>query len=274
MPRKRILHPPQPSNLLIILLIAVSFFAGYLFFKVRSLEKGTTAGTATQQQNQQQTQQTQPPATTVSINNVKKLFSSGYIHFGNANSKILIMEITDPSCPYCHAAAGQDPELSKQMGSTFQYISDGGTYDPPLTEIKKLVDNGKASFAMIFGNGHGNGMLGMQALYCAFDKGKFWEVHDKIMSNDGYNLLNNTLQNNKKNIPQLVDFLSNTMDSNYLSDCLTSGKYEQTLTRDEQLDPTFNFQGTPHFVINTTIYGGAVNYKGTMDQEVNKLLSN
>lgn len=43
-----------PSNLLIILLIIVSFFAGYLFFKVKSLEQNTLgAADAKQQANQQ-----------------------------------------------------------------------------------------------------------------------------------------------------------------------------------------------------------------------------
>lgn len=263
---------PQPSNLLIILLIVVSFFAGYLFFKVKSLEKGNGTGAATQQALPQGQQPA--PAQTVSLDNVKKLFTTGYIHFGDANKKVLIMEITDPSCPFCHVAGGQNPELAKQMNSNFQYITDGGTYDPPVTEIKKLVDDGKASYAVIFGNGHGNGLLGMQALYCAFDKGKYWEVHSKLMSNAGYDLLNNKVLNDKKNIPQLVDFLSDAIDSGYLSDCLTSAKYEKTLARDQQLDPTFSFQGTPHFIVNTTIYGGAVNYKNGMEANVNNLLSN
>lgn len=261
----------QPSNLLIILLIALSFFAGYLFFKVKSLEKGNTAGSTTQQA---QPQAQQPPAATVTLDSVKKLFTNDYIHFGDAKSKVLVLEITDPSCPFCHAAAGQNPELGKQMGANFQYVSDGGSYYPPVTEIRKLVDSGKASFVTFFGNGHGNGLLGMQAFYCAFEKGKFWEVHDKLMSNAGYDLLNNKVKNDKANIPQLVDFLSGVIDSNFMTDCLTSGKYEKNLTRDQQLDSAYAFQGTPHFIINTTIYGGAVNFKGGMDQEVNKLLSN
>ena len=43
------------NTILVLLLIVVSFFAGYLFFKVKSLEQGTALGTA------QQNQPTQTP---------------------------------------------------------------------------------------------------------------------------------------------------------------------------------------------------------------------
>ena len=43
------------NTLLVVLLLVVSFFAGYLFFKVKNLEQGKTLGTA------QQNQPTQTP---------------------------------------------------------------------------------------------------------------------------------------------------------------------------------------------------------------------
>lgn len=244
-----------PSRFLIVALIIVSFFAGYLFFKVKSLEQKKTTVVPTP------AQQVQQPSTTVSLDKVKALFKNGYLKFGDANKKLLFVEITDPSCPYCQIAAGKNPELSKQAGSRFQYVSDGGSYTPPVPEIKKLVDEGKASLVILFGAGHGNGRLGMQALYCAYEKNKFWELHDKLMNNAGYDLLNNKVQNDKKNIPQLVDFLTGEIDSNFLTSCLENGKYEKTLTRDEEIDPTLGFQGTPHFLVNTNIVNGAQDYK-------------
>lgn len=255
-----------PSTLLVLLLIVVSFFAGYLFFKLKSIEQGTAGTTATAQP--------QPAATNISMDQLKKLFTKDYIHFGDANKKLLFVEITDPSCPFCHVAAGQDPELSGDAsfsGGRFKYASQGGTYVPPVTEMKKLVDEGKASMAFVYSPGHGNGELGMQALYCANDKGKFWEVHDMLMSNAGYNLLNNTVQNDKNNIPQLVDFLSNSMDSSYLSDCLTSGKYAKNLARDTQTGQSLGFSGTPHFFVNTTAFKGAYSFTD-MDASVKAAL--
>lgn len=251
----------QPSNLLLVLLIVVSFFAGYLFFKVKNLE-----------QNKNTTTAQQPPAPPpVTIDQVKKLFSKGYTYFGDSKRKVLFVEVSDPSCPYCHIAGGQDPELSKEAGANFQYVTDGGTYKPPVTEMRKLVEQGKASYVQIYAPGHGNGQLATQAQYCAYDKDKFWEVHDKLMSKAGYDLINNTVKNDKANIPTLVSFLANEMDSNYLTSCLTTGKYEKNLTRDSQMAQTLGYQGTPHFIVNTTVFGGAQSWD-TMDPVVKKLL--
>lgn len=256
-------RPSGPSNLLVVLLIVVSFFAGYLFFKVKNLEQGRGVTQTTQ------AQPTNP--TTVPLNKIKPLFSNGYLHFGDANRKALFVEVSDPSCPYCHAAGGKNPELSKQISPQFQYVADGGTYVPPVAEMRKLVDAGKASYVMLFGNGHGNGLLGMQSLYCAYDKNKFWDVHDLLMSNAGYDLLNNKVKNDKQNIPQLTDFLAGAVDKDYLTSCLQSGKYEKTLQRDQQADQTLYFQGTPHFLVNTKIFGGAQSFK-TMEADVNAAL--
>ncbi len=255
---------PSPrllSNLMPFLLIIVSFFAGYLFFKVKSLERGGA---------QVQGGAAQPTLRPVSLDDIKKLYSQNYIKFGDANRKVLFVEITDPSCPFCHIAGGKNPQLSKDAGK-FQYVSDGGTYTPPLPEIRKLVEAGKASFLMIYGTGHGNGRLGTEALYCANEKGKFWEVHDRLLSNDGYVLLNEKVKNDKANIPLLVDFLSKETDQSALKDCLDSGKYTQTLVRDEQTDQLLNFHGTPQFYVNATPFNGAYDYKD-MQSAVNSAL--
>lgn len=59
-------QPAKPiSNILILFLVVVSFFAGYLFFKVKNLEQQASTTTAVQQN----TDQTASP---LSINNLKK----------------------------------------------------------------------------------------------------------------------------------------------------------------------------------------------------------
>lgn len=261
---------PQPqrstNNFIVLLLIVISFFAGYLFFKVKNLEqKVANPQAATQQQGQQ------PTPKQVTLDSVKKLFTKGNIYFGDANRKVLFVEFSDPSCPFCHVAGGSDPELSKQVNPSFQYNTDGGTYNPPVAAMKKLVDEGKASFAMLYANGHGNGQLGAQAMYCANEKGKFWEVHDSLMSNKGYDLLNNKVQNDPKNIPTLVDFLGSNIDSSFLTECLTSGKYAKKLNEDQQTAQSMGYQGTPHFLINTTPFAGAQNFK-SMESTVKSAL--
>jgi protein-disulfide isomerase len=211
------------------------------------------------------------PNTNITLSQIKKLFSKDFIHFGDANKKVLFVEVSDPSCPYCHIAAGKNPELAKQVGSQFQYASDGGSYLPPVEEMKKLTDEGKASFVYLYSNGHGNGELAAQALYCAFEKNLFWPVHDKLMTNAGYTLLNEEIKTDKTKIAELTTFLANDIDSGFLTECLQSKKYESRLKRDEELAATLGFQGTPYFLINTKSFSGAYSFK-EMQSTVDNLL--
>ncbi len=214
---------------------------------------------------------TPQPTKELKISMIKNLFNKDFIHFGDANKKLLIVEISDPSCPYCHIASGYNPEIASQAGERFKYQSQGGSYIPPILKIKKLVDEGKASFVFLYSNGHGNGELASEALYCAYEKGKFWEVHDKLMTNEGYNLINEQVKNDRTSISKLVEFLANEIDNQFLTSCLESKKYQSRLTRDQQLSPSLGFQGTPHFLINTTPFQGAYSFSD-MEQEVKKYL--
>lgn len=245
----------QSNNKIIYVMLGViTLFLVFLTVKMFSLEKKIDSAVVAQQQPQQQQK------VTVKIDQIKKLFSKDYIHFGTANKKLLFVEISDPSCPFCHVAAGMNKELSAQVGPKFQYQEDGGTYIPPVPEIKKLVDEGKASFTYLYSNGHGNGILATQSFYCAFEKNKFWEVHDKLMTNEGYKLINEVVTNDKTKIPELVSFLGDVIDGDFLTKCLESEKYKERLTRDEKLSPNLGFQGTPHFLINTDLFQGAYSF--------------
>lgn len=253
-----------PSMVLVLLLIAISFFTGFLYFKVQNLEK--SGGTA-QQLDQQQQQQ--PPEVKVSLDQIKKLFSKGAISYGDTNRKLLFVEISDPSCPYCHVASGLNSAAIP--GDQFKYDSEGGTYTAAVPEIRKLVEQGKASYVLLYANGHGNGSLAMQSLYCSFEKGKMWEAHDLLMTKAGYDLINESVKNDKTKIPDLVNYLAAAVDSNFLTECLQSEKYASRLVQDEKTASTLGFRGTPHFFINDKSFGGAVDYN-TMEATVNSAL--
>ncbi len=237
----------KPFYFFMVLILVLNIF---LVVKVFNIEKQIINPTITQQQQPQE----------VKIDQVKKLFSRDFIYFGDANRKLLFVEVSDPSCPFCHIAAGKNPGLAAQVGERFKYQSQGGSYVPPVPEIKKLVDQGKASFAFLYSNGHGNGELAAQAMYCAYEKGKFWEVHDRLMTNEGYILINEKVKNDKANIPELVNFLANEIDGNFLKNCLESEKYKQKLARDQELSVTLGYQGTPHFLVNSQMFQGAYSF--------------
>jgi protein-disulfide isomerase len=237
---------------LVILAIGLAFFSGTLWQKVRNLENGTKTTTS------DVTEKTNP---TVSLNTIKGLFDKDLIKIGNAKSKVIFVEIADPSCPYCHIADGNNPELAKSVGATFQYTSDGGTYIPPGIEIEKLVKDGKASYVYVYYPGHGNGEMTMKALYCANEKGKFWEAKALIMNNDGYELSNTTVQNDVSKAGTVAEFLKSVVDYNFMKSCLESDKYDSRLTSDSDVAVELGIQGTPSFYVNETNFPGAYSYK-------------
>lgn len=248
--------------ILLVLSIGLAFMVGVLWQKVSNLEKGgVTTGSTTQTG-------AAPAAPTVDLNTIKGLFNKNVIRFGDANRKVLFVEILDPSCPYCHVAAGQDSQLATQIGSQFKYVSAGGSYQPPVPEMEKLVSSGAASMAIIYYPGHGNGEMGMKALYCANDQGKFWQAHNLLMSQGGYDLQNTTVKNDKTKSQVVADFLKSVADPAALKSCLDSGKYDSRLTDEQSLASSLSVQGTPGFFVNASSFPGAYNWtdmKSTVD---------
>ena len=268
------------SNIGTLLLVVAAFFLGALVTENRYLKAGggpsaaPAAGAAAAA-----APAAAGTATAVSLDTIKGLFSGKYISFGDANRKVLFVEVADPSCPYCHVAGGEDGALNKAMGAQFTLTADGGTYDAPVPEMKKLVDAGKASFVYIYSPGHGNGEMGARALYCAQEKGKFWQVHDLMMSEKGYEIQNGTdasqqpttgpiVKNDKTKAGDLANFLKDAIDPNFMKDCLSNGKYDSRLTSDTAEATALGIQGTPGFFVNTTNYAGAYSWtdmKSTVD---------
>lgn len=240
--------------ILLVAVIGLSFVMGVLWQKVQGLEKGGSgANTATAQQQAQEEVQ-------VSIDQIKDLFSKDIIKFGDASKKLLLVAIEDPSCPYCHIASGKNPELNKSAGGQFTLVKDGGTYIAPMDEIKKLVDSGKASLAYFYTNGHGNGEMGHKALVCAHEKGKFWAAHDLLYSSKGYDLLNNTVKNDKTKAGELAEFLKSAVPAADMKACLDSGKYDGRITAESSLATSLSVGGTPGFFVNATRFAGAYSY--------------
>lgn len=261
----------KSNSVLVVLLVVAAFLIGSFWTKIQFLEGGKTPTVA----NGQPSASVSPAAQQqpiVQLAQVKDAFSKSLIKFGDVNDKLLMVEISDPSCPYCQVAAGKNPSLNKQIGSQFTLVSDGGTYVAPIPEMKKLVDAKKASFAFLYYPGHGNGEMATKALYCGYAADKFWQVHDKIMTNEGYNLLNNTVKNDKSKSGELAQYLADVFDPTVMKTCLDSGKYDSQLQTDQSLSRNLGVQGTPGFFINATNFGGAYSYKD-MELAVNSVLT-
>lgn len=239
--------------LFFVAFIMMSFVIGVLWQKVNSLSSGTTNTTTT-------TTGTVPTAQPISLDLIKDVFAKDVIKFGDANSKLLLVEVADPSCPYCHIAAGKNPSLNKSSGPQFTLVADGGAYVAPVAEFKKLVDSGQASYAYIYSNGHGNGEMGQKAMYCGFEKNKFWQTHDLLMTAEGYDLLNNTIKNDKTKSGELAEFLKSAVPANEMKACLDSGKYDARIAADQSLAISLGVGGTPGFFVNTQAFPGAYSF--------------
>ena len=239
---------------LLVITVGLSFLVGTLWQKVENLGGGKVTETTTAAQPQAAAQPK------VEIAQIKDLFKKGLITFGNADSKLIFVEASDPSCPYCHVAGGLNGSLNKQVGAQFTLVADGGSYVAPVLEMKKLVDEGKASFVWLYFNGHGNGELATKALYCAYEKGKFWEAHDLMMTAEGYDLINNVVKNDAAQTGKLVDFLKSANVTD-LKSCLDSGKYDDRLASDMAIGSQLGVSGTPGFFVNETNFAGAYSFK-------------
>lgn len=264
---------------LLLAVVGLAFGFGVLWQKVDNLQKGSTAGTQTTAGTAQQQQEVQ-----VTQDQIKALFANEkLIRLGDANRKLLITVVEDPSCPYCHIASGEDPELNKAAGAQFTMSSDGGTYVPPVQEMRKLVESGDASMVYIYTPGHGNGEMGHKALLCANDAGKFWPVHDLLYSDKGYEILNGTdisnqpvtgviVKNDKTKSGELANFLKSAMDPNQMKACLDSGKYDNSLSEETAIAASLGVSGTPGFFLNTTRFAGAYSFtdmKSAVDAALN-----
>lgn len=232
-----------------------------LFFGLNNIANNFKGFNGVQDTNTPQAAQPNPTQTKVDISQIKSLFNNKNITFGDENRKLLFVEVADPSCPYCHIAGGKNPELNKSVGTQFVLQQDGGSYIAPIPEMRKLVDEGKASFVYIYTNGHGNGEMATQALYCAYEKGRFWEAHDLLMSSSGYSLINDNVKNDKSKSQELANFLSSAVNTNDMKSCLDSGKYANRIQEDQAIAQSLGVTGTPGFFINETNFAGAYSWK-------------
>ena len=256
--------------LVVLALIVGAYMLGTYKTKVEYLEKGVPTG---QTQDNQVQPETKTVLTEADLDAVEKVFNDKEaLVFGDKKAKIKFVEFLDTSCPYCHIAGGVNPTLNKEAGERFTMVQDGGSYIPAVPEIKKLVTEGKAALAWLYTPGHGNGEMGTLALYCANEKNRFCEAHDLLMSSEGYELLNNTVKNDRNQAETLAGFLSPAVETGFMKECLTSGKYDSRISGDPTIASSLGFGATPTFFVNEQVIEGAVGWDEGFKAIVDSLL--
>lgn len=211
-----------PKNLLVLLLILLSFFSGYLFFKVKSLEqKGTTAVAAGTQQpagNQPQAPQAPP----VNYKAIPKVSDKDHIR-GDKDADVVLIEYSDLECPF-----------SKRFHPTMQQV---------LKDYGNKVAWVYRQYPLSF---HQNAQKEAEATECVNELGgndAFWSYVDKIFEKTTSNGTGFALDQLG---PLAVEVGVNQQS---FQQCLDSGKYAKQIQDEETAGTKAGVNGTPGIFI-------------------------
>jgi len=139
---------------LVLAVVAGAFWVGKLTTELKLLKSGGAA----------QLPETQQPkvagVTKVSNDEWQKLLESPAVTRGNSQAKVTMVEFVDYQCPFCKRA----------FDETWPVI------------MKDYVDSGKMFYVIrdLPLAIHANAPVAAQAVRCAGDGGKYWEMHDKV----------------------------------------------------------------------------------------------
>jgi protein-disulfide isomerase len=144
---------------------------------------------------------------------------------GPAAAPITIIEFSDFQCPYCSRVNPTLKQVEERYGDKIRVVF----RDFPLLQIHK--DAAKAA----------------EAGQCAHDQGKFWEMHDKLFS-DQAKLQVEALKQSATEIG---------LDAAAFNECLDSGKHTAEWQKDMDEGARHGVTGTPAFFINGRLLSGA-----------------
>ncbi|HUD19347.1 MAG TPA: DsbA family protein [Patescibacteria group bacterium] len=215
--------------ILVAVIIVAAFFLGSLYTKVQYLEKGGTqvaAGAPAQGA---------PNAAPSAAPQKVKMDVGHFPVLGNKNAKVTIVEFADLRCPFCE-----------------QFVTN--TY-PQLQ--KDYIDTGKVKFAFrqyaFLGPAS---TVAANAVECANDQGKFWDMHDYFYKNQPPETDTSMYTTDK--LTQVAGTLG--MNTDEFQSCLSSNKDNAQVNSDFTAGQQGGVTGTPTFFINGTPIVGAVPY--------------
>ncbi|MGQ9601145.1 MAG: DsbA family protein [Candidatus Bipolaricaulia bacterium] len=146
---------------------------------------------------------------------------------GRADAPVVIVEFSDFQCPYCARFAQQTfPQLKQE------YIDTG--------KVRLVYRDFPLSF-------HKNAAPAAEAAQCAYEQGRFWEMHDRIFAGQGeWSGSAGTAAS------QLFVGYAEALglDKERFRECLSSGRYREEVQEDFRDGTSYGVTGTPTFFIN------------------------
>lgn len=235
----------KTTQIIYVLLLIAAFLIGYLLARVQILEKGS-AGTAGAP-SAAAPQQGQPAAP--NPEDVKKKLAVG--HFpakGNDSAKVTIVEFSDFECPFC---ANFHKDAWPQI-------------------VKEYIDTGKVKFyyrhfPLQF---HPQAVPLAHVSECANDQGKFWEMHEKIFTENTAGTLTGATDATYKAWAGDLGLNTNTFNS-----CYDQKTHQKEIDEDTAAGSEVGVSGTPTFYINGVQLVGAqpfAAFKTAIDAELAK----
>ena len=148
---------------------------------------------------------------------------------GRADAPVTLVEFSDYQCPFCQ----------RFFATTLSAIR------------KQYVDTGKVRYVFRdfpLDQLHPQARMAAEAVHCAGEHGKYWEMHDLLFQNQKALAL-----------PQLAGYaLTVGLDGVTFEECLSSGKYAARVDRGLADGAAVGVQGTPTFVVGKTKPGDVV----------------
>lgn len=233
------------TQVLVALLIVAAFLIGVLVTKVQYLQKGQgnqAAAPTAQAPAQAPAQQglTDGQKVDVSAGNLPAL--------GNKDAKVTIIEFADYRCPFCEKFfTDTESQLKKD------YIDTG--------KVKLYFRN----FAFL----GDPSVVAANAAECANEQGKFWEFHEYLYKNQPPE--SDTTMYNTDTLTQSAANLG--LNANQFRTCLSSKKFDSSVSKDLSDGQAAGVSGTPTVFINGISIVGAQPYsafKTIVDQELAK----
>lgn len=141
---------------------------------------------------------------------------------GSGNAPVTIVEFTDYQCPFCRRFAH----------STFPMIK------------RDFIETGKVRWQVrdLPLNFHNHARKAAQAVLCARDQGKFWQLRDSLFINSA----NLEIEKIKSYANELK------VDMPVFNTCLDSGKYLDIIDKDIASAKQMRITGTPTFLLGHT----------------------
>jgi len=151
-------------------------------------------------------------------------------HVGSDNPKVIIVEISDYTCPYCAKFAVEvEPQIIKNYGDEVKLV------------FRDFPVHGEISYKAA------------EAADCAGEQGKYWDYHNTLFSNQREWMSNTSM---------LYTYAKQLgLNVSAFKACLDSGKYRQEVEKDLQDGKKYGVKGTPTFFINGKMVVGYMSYE-------------